>query len=879
MRFLIQSKPSIIPSIKKKVRRVSNEILHRRIEAQFNSLFVEPPEVPDYIQDNLSHPLREYQGQALKQLIYTQDLDNADLSFNHLLFHMATGSGKTLVLAATILYLFKEHKQQNFIFFVNSDAIIKKTYDNLTNESSSKYLFRKEGIVIDGQRISIQVVDVFPAFPDANTIYLKLTTIQKLHTDLTEPKENTLTYESLENIRLVLLADEAHHINAWTRRDKRKLNTKEYEERTWENTVNTLLRLNPANRLLEYTATINLNQDVLFEKYKDKIVYQYDLRRFMNDGYSKNVVLLRADEADENKMLNAILLSQYRKYIAQEHDITLKPIILFKSNKIATSLSANERLLNTVQELNVESLSHTINLGYATYKHENSIWSKMFKYYKDQSLPEVIRGLQWDFTEETILNANDKAFLSEDNALLLNTLEEDNNPIRVIFAVAKLNEGWDVLNLFDIVRISEGATATKTTTDSEAQLIGRGARYYPFEYQEELSYTRRFDLVQTDLKVIESLHYHTINENAYIKNLEKSLESANIQVKEDDYDRLEAKLKSAFRKSPVFKNGKIYINKLEKTTADDYRTLSHYNVSTDYEISFETTVEQHYGKRIAQTGPGQTHEATWHVDCIYIQKAIQRKPFFRFSNFKSYVPALSSMKDFIESPNFLGDLTFYVTLPLELELHNLSPLHKLKMVEKYLDYVEKKIKANYMKERGTPVFEGVAMSEMINDYYIELSKVNSKISNMNETLLKRNMRDNHWYVYDKAIVNSLESSFIDFINDYIEELKEKYKEVYLIRNERKVKIVEINGARGFMPDFLLYLQGEDYTYQVFLEPKGGHLQLEDQWKEDFLMSLSENEDIEVLSENEEVRLLGIKFFSNDKDQKIDFRTDFKNKLL
>src|SRR5699024_9075431 len=166
------------------------------------------------------------------------------------------------------------------------------------------------------------------------------------------------------------------------------------------------------------------------------------------------------------------------------------------------------------------------------------------------------------------------------------------------------------------------------------------------------------------------------------------------------------------------------------------------------------------------------------------EKAQQRKPLTHYINYKHYIPARSSMKYFIESPNFLGNLTFYVTLPLELELHRLSPLSKLKMVEKYLDYVEKKIKANYMKERGTPVFEGVAMSEMINDYYIELNKVNAKVSNMSETLQKRNMRDNHWYVYDKAIVNSLESSFIDFINDYIEELKEKYQEVYLIRNER-----------------------------------------------------------------------------------------------
>src|SRR5699024_6889681 len=154
----------------------------------------------------------------------------------------------------------------------------------------------------------------------------------------------------------------------------------------------------------------------------------------------------------------------------------------------------------------------------------------------------------------------------------------------------------------------------------------------------------------------------------YMKKLEKSLESARIQVKEDEYDRLEAKLKPAFKKSPVFKNGKIYINKREKTTADDYRTLSHYNEGTDYELHFETHVEQHYGKRMEQTGGGQRHEVTWYVDRIYIRKAIQRKPFFHFSNFKAYIPALSSMKDFIESPNFLGNLTFYVTLPLELEL-------------------------------------------------------------------------------------------------------------------------------------------------------------------------------------------------------------------
>lgn len=322
---------------------MSNEILHKQIAEKFSSVFSDPPpEVPDYVADNLGHKLRPYQEHALSQFIFTQEIDQADLYSNHLLFHMATGSGKTLVLASNILYLYKEQNKQNFIFFVNSDAIIKKTKDNLTNTNSLKYLFRKEGIVIDGNQIDIQIVDVFPSLPDPHTIYLKLTTIQKLHLDLTEPRENSLTFEGLKELEIVLLADEAHHINAWTRRDKRKLDTKEQEERTWENTVNRLLKLNPANRLLEYTATIDLTKDVLFEKYRDKIVYQYDLRQFMRDGYSKNVMLLRADEEDRNKMLNSVLLSQYRKYVARDHGIDLKPIIFFKSNLIKNSQNAQK---------------------------------------------------------------------------------------------------------------------------------------------------------------------------------------------------------------------------------------------------------------------------------------------------------------------------------------------------------------------------------------------------------------------------------------------------------------------------------------------------------------------------------------------------------
>ena len=44
----------------------------------------------------------------------------------HLLFNLATGAGKTLLMACNILYLF-EQGYRNFIFFVNQIQIVEKT--------------------------------------------------------------------------------------------------------------------------------------------------------------------------------------------------------------------------------------------------------------------------------------------------------------------------------------------------------------------------------------------------------------------------------------------------------------------------------------------------------------------------------------------------------------------------------------------------------------------------------------------------------------------------------------------------------------------------------------------------------------------------------
>lgn len=64
-----------------------------------------------------------------------------------------------------------------------------------------------------------------------------------------------------------------------------------------------------------------------------------------------------------------------------------------------------------------------------------------------------------------------------------------------------------------------------------------------------------------------------------------------------------------------------------------------------------------------------------------------------------------------------------------------------------------------------------------------------------------------------------------------------------------------------------------------MEPKGSCLIEKDRWKQDFLMQLSEDPRVEVLNENDKVRLLGIKFYASEARLKEEFRNDFKGKIL
>ena len=347
------------------------------------------------ITDNLKHKLRPYQKNAMFNLDWTQNQKNADYLYNHLLFNMATGSGKTDIMMGTILYMYKNFDYHNFLFVSNTDAVLNKTKNNIFNNNSDKYLF-KDPIVINGYHINIQMVDTFPIHADQSSIYILLSTIQGLSNSLENVKENKITYEGLSKNKIVMLIDEAHHFNRSTKNKENIL------EKSWENVTDKIRQSNKKNRQFEYTATIDLQNDYLYEKYKNKILFKYSLNNLKKAKYSKIVRKLQANNSDHDKMLNAILLSQFRKKIAQKNGIDdFKPVILFKSNRINKSDQAYKEFVRIINDITMEKLRTFIEEQKKI--NQSSALTMAYNYWISQNMLSVIVELKKDFNEKNII--------------------------------------------------------------------------------------------------------------------------------------------------------------------------------------------------------------------------------------------------------------------------------------------------------------------------------------------------------------------------------------------------------------------------------------------------------------------------------------------
>ncbi|MDD5463608.1 MAG: DEAD/DEAH box helicase family protein [Candidatus Moranbacteria bacterium] len=850
---------------------MSQNFLYEQLDSVSNMGLLKK-DIPDFIVQNLNpkFELREYQKEAFARFFhcYAKPFENKELPL-HFLFNMATGSGKTLIMAGLIMHLYKQG-YRNFIFFVNSNNIIEKTKDNFLNEASSKYLFNQR-VVFQNKEVNIKKVDNFEGVSNED-INICFTTIQKMHTDLLREKENSLTFEDFKDKKIVLLADEAHHGQVQT---KQKSLDSVIEKPNWENTVEKIFKQNNKNLLLEFTATMDfLNRDIV-EKYKNKIIYRYDLKEFRNDGFSKDVELLSTDFGRKERIVQAIILSQYRQEVAGKNGMSLKPVILFKAQKtIAESAENKELFHNIIEELSIADIDEI------RIKSNIEVLKKAFLFFHSNKISDsiLVKKLKDNFAVNKCLSVNEDKE-KEEFQLLLNSLEDKDNQIRAIFAVQKLNEGWDVLNLFDIVRLYESRDGKDSkpgkTTISEAQLIGRGARYFPFATnKEDDKFTRKYDKdLENELRVLEELHYHSHNESRYISEIKSALKKEGL-IDENEIE-LDLNLKEEFKKTDFYKSGMVWKNELVRENYERIKSLEDLGVHKR-----NITHEIISGRGIEIGVFAQTHEETkekreqkdmllHEIDMHVIKNALSKNDFFEFENLKKYLPKLESVEQFINQHLLDMGVTF---LGAKKDINYIDNGNQFLAIINLLNEVEKQIKENIVEYRGTEEFAPHNISKVFTNKKIKVNKESERANGQEDFL-----SDKPWYVFNANYGTQEEKDFVQFMDRQIEEFQKQFKSVYLIRNERQMKIYNFKDGRAFEPDYVLFLlsnEGEELTYQLFIEPKGAHLIEHDQWKDDFLEEIREKLKGHILEFGEsKYKVLGIPFYSSVEEN------EFKEKMF
>jgi type III restriction enzyme len=841
---------------------------------------------------NSAFPVREYQKEALGRFYYYCEEYHQKQKPIHLMFNMATGSGKTLIMAANLLFFYQKG-YRNFIFFTRLGNIIQKTKANFLDPNSKKYLFANK-ITLGNQEIKIKEVDNFEGVND-DDINIIFSTTALLHSRFNFARENVLTYEDFADKKIVLIADEAHNLSAETNGKISK--TEDEDRQNWENTVMRILNANSQkeNVLLEFTATARLEQEYpeILEKYNDKAIYRYDLKEYRLDGFSKDVRTLQINAPIMERALSAVIISQYRRKVAEKHKIALKPVVMFKANRVSIpkeGISKEHNPQIVVSSIFKESFHKLISeLGEKHLKQQTVIkdatLQKAFQFFNEQkiSLADLVAEIKNDFAPEKCLTVDEDKDL-EQKQILLNSLEEQNNEIRAIFATEKLNEGWDVLNLFDIVRLynSRDAKSNKPgkTTVQEAQLIGRGARYYPFTLGEFTDvYRRKFDTdTQNELRILEQLYYHSVTNPRYIQELESVLVREGIMPSRTV--QKEIKIKSDFKNSDFWKKGYIFLNSRKENLGKDVFALSDAKAEFDHnaEINiFQLPTREAIEKDLFVAGAGAGIKAKIEIRDFKIadlgthiaRTALAKIPAGRFDELKKIFGNIESAKDFISNEKYLGGIKSKVKGTAE-QVENLLQIEKLSIagfvIDKVLETAGKEKKEYY----GTKEFKAHLIQKIFeNDKVLQLDSESPRAQNMRD--FDFSSRD--WFAQNEIWGTSEEESFLRFIDEAITKLKKKYQDIALLRNEQFFKIYSIENGEPFYPDFVLFLTEKktkkEVMYQIFVEPKGDQFldaqntfeQSKEGWKQRLLIEIEKSYTVDLKINNKKFRLIGLPFFN------------------
>lgn len=382
--------------------------------------------------------VEEYEAYLKEQLKLAQEVcpfcKNFERDFPSFAFSIATGIGKTRLMAACIAYLYLKKGIRHFFILAPNLTLYEKLINDFGDTSYEKYVFKglsefvhNTPVVITGDTYE-KAVTLF----SKKEIQINIFNIAKFNTESKEggkkgvPKMRRLAeylgqsyFEYLASLDdLVILMDEAHRYHADA--SKKAIN-----------------ELRPILGL-EMTATPTDEKGKSFKN----IVYEYNLAQALDDGkYVKIPTVARRKNFSKGTMSDEELDVLKIEDAINVHERTKVHLELYARN-------TNQQLVKPFILVVCKNIGHAVRT-------------------KTLIEEELFDGRY----AGKVLQIDSSTKKAEDIEKLFVSLENADNQIEIVIHVNMLKEGWDVKNLYTIVPL-RAADAPILVEQS----IGRGLR-------------------------------------------------------------------------------------------------------------------------------------------------------------------------------------------------------------------------------------------------------------------------------------------------------------------------------------------------------------------------------------------------------------------
>lgn len=439
------------------------------------------------------HRLRYYQLEALYVLDYLLGLsrtkpekksleevidEDAKTAAPFLGFEMATGSGKTMLMGASIFYLFKKYGIHNFLIITPASTdIYKKTILNFArgtfesvwaNDAPFTY-----NLITGDDYTAKPLFDGFDSTRDLSIFVFNITKFGTNAVNTTKSWESSLWKDQdgntvsirdyLQKEKLVIITDEAHHAQSRVSRE--------------------IIKGFHPELVLEYTATaIEASRNET--KKSQTIVYKYDIRRLLEDGYGKTVkaVALNVEELGKRskkqsevpqneklKLITLVLIHLLKKTaVLRDAKIRgLKPIAFVKVKDETSFAQRVFDYLRSEVHQDVENLEIILEKLRAQELEITDLLQQLFIETFGGDLLSLRREIE-RVTQTAIFyhGKSDKETEKKWNNVRRNEVE-------FVVYMQRLDEGIDLPNIYSMAVVADNLTEFKT---SVKQIIGRGVR-------------------------------------------------------------------------------------------------------------------------------------------------------------------------------------------------------------------------------------------------------------------------------------------------------------------------------------------------------------------------------------------------------------------